>query len=94
MTREDPAAPRPTPLVAIRLLAERWGVTRRFLLREIAEGRLKAHRLGPRSYRVALSDAEGYLRQRRVEPRAAAQRAAIERRVAEITAREETVKRR
>jgi excisionase family DNA binding protein len=51
-----------TQLVSIRSAAETFGVSEKTIRRRIAEGQLKAYRLGPRAIRVDLSDLGDLLR--------------------------------
>ncbi len=45
-------------------LAQRWGVSRKTVLRLVRSGDLPVHRLNARVYRIAEADAEAYARKR------------------------------
>ena len=47
-----------TSYATVKAAARHWNVSTRTIRRRIAEGRLKAVRVGPRSIRVAVQDVE------------------------------------
>ena len=92
MARNRPDSFDPEQHVLLSTVARRTETDPRFWRTEIAVGNLPAYRLGDRWLRVRWGDVVALLEARRVTPRAAARRAAIEERVADVIGREETVK--
>jgi len=52
------------PLLPLDVVAEKWGVTKKFLVREEKRNRLKILRLSPRVSRIRASEALRYERAR------------------------------